>query len=105
MSSRLLYAEARASLASARRSKRIAEHACGVAHRELERRWQDLTVVEIDDELTRAAGHVSDVFGLCTGDAIHLASALELGDPGLVVATWDGELRRAALDAGLAVCP
>ena len=105
VSCRLLYPESRAALASARRSGRVTLDLAEDARGELERRWDGLDVVELDDALSRAAGDVADAFALRAGDAIHLAAALELRDPELVVATWDGQLRRAALDAGLAVAP
>ncbi len=62
-------------------------------------------MIELDDTLIRAAADAAEVLQLTAGDAIHLASALTLDEPELVFATWDAELRRAALDAGLAVAP
>ena len=35
----------------------------------------------------------------------HLASAVALADETLILATWDSDLRTAALDAGLPVAP
>jgi uncharacterized protein len=42
---------------------------------------------------------------LRANDAIHLASAVALRNPRLIVVSWDADLRRAALEAGLAVAP
>lgn len=105
VSSRLSYVETRAALASARRSRRVSSRLADIAQAQLDQRWRKLLVVELDGPLSHAAGDVADSFGLRAGDAIHLASALELGDPELVMASWDRALRQAALDAGLAVAP
>lgn len=103
--SRIAYVEGRAGLARAQRERRLSGPALAGTKMELIARFESLAVVELSETLTVRAGDVAEHFGLTGGDAIHLASALELGDSELVVATWDGELRRAALDAGLAVTP
>jgi uncharacterized protein len=43
--------------------------------------------------------------GLRGYDAVHLASALALTSTRIVLATWDADLRRAAVTEGLAVAP
>jgi hypothetical protein len=62
-------------------------------------------VVQLDDRLVRSAGDVSEDRRLRAGDAIHLASALVVDEPELVLVTWDHELARAAREVGLAVAP
>lgn len=62
-------------------------------------------MIELDDVLIRSAADTADVLQLTAGDAIHLAAALTVDATELVFATWDAELRRAALEAGLAVAP
>ena len=51
------------------------------------------------------SGDTAVLSRLRAGDAIHLASALVLGDPDLVMATWDQGLGRAAREVGLAIAP
>jgi uncharacterized protein len=38
-------------------------------------------------------------------DAVHLASALAISDPGLIIAVWDRRLHAGATAAGLRVAP
>ena len=54
--------------------------------------------------LSRQAGELAEQLGLRGYDAVHLASALTLGDATTVV-TWDEELRRAAAGSGCAISP
>lgn len=105
LASRTTYVEARAALARAARARRLSPRDLVRARAALDDRWDSIEVVELDDWLQRAAGEVADRFALRAFDAIHLASALEVEDSQLVVATWDERLRAAALDAGLAVAP
>ncbi len=42
---------------------------------------------------------------LRSADAVHLASALALGDPELTIAVWDRRLHTGAPTAGLRVAP
>ena len=98
--SRVTYAEARAALARAHRSGRSnpSEHA--VACRELEIHWEEVETVEVTDDLVRFAGDLADRRALRGYDAVHLASALTLGDE-VLMATWDRELSDAASEEGL----
>jgi predicted nucleic acid-binding protein len=63
-----------------------------------------LVLVAVDVALSRAAGDLAEQLGLRGYDAVHLASALTLGEPTTVV-TWDEELRRAAAGSGCAIAP
>lgn len=99
-SSRLLYVEVRAALAAADRARR--------RRRANERVGELLDVVdflEFDEEVALAAADVAEVHRLRANDAIHLASALDVADPELVILAWDADLRRAARDAGLTTAP
>lgn len=100
VTSRITYADARAALARAVRSGRttLAEHS--VARNRLDVRWKEINYVEVTQRLVRLAGDVSDRRGLRGYDAVHLASALILGDE-VVMATWDRELSDAASEEGL----
>ena len=51
------------------------------------------------------AGRLARDHGLRGGDAVHLASALAIGDPDLVVAVWDRRLHAGTEATGIAVAP
>lgn len=74
-------------------------------HRESRRLMRSVAVVGLSERvLDRAAGPMPTVLGSL--DAIHLATALELARdraPGLVLATHDRQLARAARASGLEV--
>jgi predicted nucleic acid-binding protein len=99
------YVETRSALGALMRAGRLRGPTGDRAQLELERIWTDLNVVQLDDRLVRLSGDTAVLSGLRAGDAIHLASALVLGDPDLVLTTWDRDLGRAAREAGLAVAP
>ena len=103
LSSRLTYVEARAAVAAARRSRRLSRAGHLRAREQLESLWEQIDVIELDPALARSAGGLAEAHGLRAGDAVQLASALLSRAP--VLATWDAELRRAALEVGLAVAP
>ncbi len=104
VTSRLAYVEVRAGLAAARRAGRISVASHEVAVRAFDRVWPEYVVVELDGTLGQRAAGVAERYGLRAGDAIHLASALEVANNVSVVA-WDGRLRAAAAAAGLRVFP
>lgn len=104
ISSRILYPEARAALAAARRARRLSARTLMSARIELERRFAELEVIELSDGVARGAGEAAERHGLRGVDAIHLASALAIPE-GVIVSTWDAELRRASLASGLSVSP
>jgi uncharacterized protein len=64
----------------------------------------ELLLVGIDTTLTRRAGDLAENLALRGYDAVHLASALALGDDTTVV-TWDEDLRRGAVQSRCAVAP
>jgi predicted nucleic acid-binding protein len=101
------YAELRGSVARAARGGRIADDDYTTARLELERMWGSLAAIRLDGRLTRLAGSLADRHALTALDAIHLASALSLRDPGEDVAfvTFDRRLAEAALAEGLTVLP
>jgi len=99
------YVETRSALGALVREGRLRGTRGDRARLELERIWADLNVVQLDDRLVRMSGDTAVLSRLRAGDAIHLASALVLGDPDLVMATWDQDLGRAAREVGLAIAP
>ena len=88
------YAEARAALASARRSGRLDDAALGTAKAQLGTLWDQIDVVPVTTELVRAAGDLAEVEGLRGYDAVHLAAAIAA--QATVVATADIRLLEAA---------
>ncbi|HET7745115.1 MAG TPA: type II toxin-antitoxin system VapC family toxin [Gaiellaceae bacterium] len=99
------YVEAQSALGRIARDRRLSATRRRRARDDLDRVWSETYVIELDDVLIRSAADTADVLQLTAGDAIHLAAALTVDATELVFATWDAELRRAALEAGLAVAP
>jgi predicted nucleic acid-binding protein len=100
-SSILSYPEGRAALAAARRHDRLTkdEHAEALAG--FEELQADLITIGVDSNLARSAGMQAEDLGLRGYDAVHLATALALGDEEVVIVTWDQDLARATGQAGL----
>lgn len=104
-SSLLVYPEARAAAAMACRMQRIDAAGLHSAVEAIDALYAELHVIGVDDLLARLAGDLSETYGLRGYDAMHLASALSIEDPGLVAATWDADLAGAASACGYAVVP
>lgn len=72
------------------------------AVQEFEARYLDrLDLVELDQEIATAAGDLAEHHSLRGYDAVHLAAALSLQEPGLVVVAGDSALLQAARAEGL----
>lgn len=102
VSVRLAHAEARAALAQAARLGRITP-----AHRErsasaLDDLLDQVELVEVDEALVRLAGALAEQHSLRAYDAVHLAAALAVSDPRLVLVAGGGALLAAATVEGLA---
>lgn len=102
-SSVLAYPEGRAALAAARRVGRLEKDAHAKALVDFEELYADLVTIGVDQELARSAGKHAEHLGLRGYDAVHLATALELGDEEVVLVTWDRDLARAAERVGLGI--
>jgi predicted nucleic acid-binding protein len=100
-SSILSYPEGRAALAAARRQSRLGEDEHAQALAAFEELQTDLITVGVDSDLARRAGEHAEDLGLRGYDAVHLATALELGDEEVVVVTWDRDLAHATERVGL----
>jgi len=59
----------------------------------------------ITPAVERHAGHLARTHALRGADAVHLASALAIGDPDLVVAVWDRRRHAGTRTAGLRAAP
>ena len=101
VSSRLLYPEARAAVARARRMERITATTSRRAVAELDDLLTQVDIVELDRSLSQRAGELAEVHNLRGYDAVHLASAERVADPEVVVVAGDADLIRAARALGL----
>jgi predicted nucleic acid-binding protein len=102
-SSILAYPEGRAALAAARRLDRLDEDEHRQALEVFEELYRELAAIGVDEALAARAAEHAENLGLRGYDAIHLATALELGDEEVVLVTWDRDLARAAGRVGLAI--
>jgi predicted nucleic acid-binding protein len=105
VASRLAYPEVRAALAAAARSNDIGGHDLDAAEQAWAGYWAATRPVELTPAVEQHAGQLARVHALRGADAVHLASALAIGDPDLVVAVWDRRLHSAAQGAGIRVAP
>jgi uncharacterized protein len=102
---RLAYPEVRAGLAAAVRAGRIGESAVEGLIDRLHEVHRGSYVIDIDELLATEAGDLADEHALRGYDGVHLAAALNIDSPRIVVATWDRELAVAASACGCAVVP
>ena len=105
LSSRLAYPEVRAALAAAGRNHDLDEVGLEAAEQAWEQFWAATRPVDLTVAVEQRAGRLAGTHGLRGADAVHLASALAIGDAELVVAVWDRRLHGGALAVGLAVAP
>lgn len=103
-SSVVAYPEGRAALAAARRAARLTSQQHRRALEDFEVIRAELMLVSVDESLAQRAGELAEDLALRGYDAVHLATALALGDETVMV-TWDAGLSRAALHSGCAVAP
>jgi predicted nucleic acid-binding protein len=69
----------------------------------LERLWEAIVPIEIDEELVARAGDLAEDHALRGFDAVHLASAESVADDETFVASADTDLLSAARERGLAI--
>ncbi len=105
LSSRLAYPEVRAALAAAARNHDLTGSELADAERDWENFWAATRPVELIAAVEQHAGHLARAHALRGADAVHLASALAVGDPGLIVAVWDRRLHAGSQAAGCRVAP
>lgn len=105
VSSRLAHPEVRAALAAAHRSRELSLKALDAADADWREYWDAVRVVELTAEVEQRAGDLARSHALRGADAVHLASAIAVGDPHLVFAVWDHRLRAEARDLGLRLTP
>jgi predicted nucleic acid-binding protein len=105
LASRLAYPEVRAALAAACRHHDLSDDDLDTAERAWEQYWAAVRPVELTAGVERHAGQLARTCALRGADAIHLASALAIADPDLIIAAWDRRLHSGAATAGLRVAP
>jgi len=105
LASRLAYPEVRAALAAAARNDDLDDDGLAAAETAWEEYWAAVRPVELTGPVERHAGQLARKHALRGADAVHLASALAIGDPDLVVAVWDRRLHVGAQEAGTLVVP
>lgn len=105
VTSRLTYVEIRAGVAAARRSGRLDRAGHAVALSMLDDTWAEMIILDLSADLARRAGDLTETLGLRAGDAVQLASALEIEPDDVMLVSWDARLRGAASNAGLPVFP
>jgi predicted nucleic acid-binding protein len=64
-----------------------------------------LELVQTDEQIAARADELAERHGLDTSASVHLAAALSIDAPRLVVASWNPGLAAAAAECGLAVVP
>jgi uncharacterized protein len=91
-----VYAEARAAVAQAQRLGRLTPRQVREVVGEFATLYDELDLVDVDDALVRSAGDLAQAHALRGYDAVHLAAAVELHDPDLILVAGDSAL----IDAG-----
>ena len=105
LASRLAYPEVRAALAAACRTRDLSHDELDAAGQAWEQYWAAVRPVELTAAVERHAGELARSHALRGTDAVHLASALAIGDPDLIIAVWDRRLHAGAATAGLHTAP
>jgi predicted nucleic acid-binding protein len=103
VSSRLLYVETAAALSQARRLGRLTEREHPKVRRRLDQMWAEIDVIELDEEVSARAADLAHRLSLRGYDAVHCASAAQLDDDDVVVASGDQQLLTAWLELGMAI--
>jgi uncharacterized protein len=105
LSSRLAYPEVCAALAASGRDHDLDQDALAMVEQAWEEYWAATRPVELTALVERHAGQLARLHSLRGADAVHLASALAIGDAELVFAVWDRRLHAGAQAAHLRVAP
>lgn len=101
VSSRMLYAEARAAIARVHRQDRVDHRQRERRIGELNRLIDDIDLIDVSDPVIRHAGGLAYELALRAYDAVHLSSADLVGTTDLVFASGDKQLLQAAEALGV----
>jgi predicted nucleic acid-binding protein len=105
LSSRLAYPEVCAALAAAHRNQDLDDRGFAMAARDWDEFWAATRQVELTVDVERRAGELAKRRGLRGADAVHLASALAIESPSLLVAVWDRRLHDGVVAEHLNAAP
>jgi len=105
VASRLAYPEVRAALAAATRNHDLDDRDLDAAERAWDGFWAATRPVELTPAVEQHAGRLARAHALRGADAVHLASALAVGEADLVFAVWHRRLHAGAQAAGIRVTP
>ncbi|MBX3313699.1 MAG: type II toxin-antitoxin system VapC family toxin [Actinobacteria bacterium] len=105
LSSRLAHPEVSAALAAAHRNHHLDDGQLRRCLHTWSRFWSAMRSVELTEVVEGHAARLAVGHALRGADAVHLASALAVDDPALVVAVWDRRLRAGVIGEDLAVAP
>jgi hypothetical protein len=105
VASRLAYPEVCAALAAAGRNHDLTKGELSSAEQMWDEYWAATRPVALTAAVELHAGQLASSHALRGAAAVHLASALAIGDPGLVMAVWDRRLHTGARSASLRVAP
>ena len=94
-----------AALAASARNHDLDNGDLAAAEQAFDEYWAATRPVELTAAVERHAGLLAGRHALRGADAVHLASALAIADPDLIVAVWDRRLHAGAAAAGLLVAP
>ncbi|WP_448609448.1 type II toxin-antitoxin system VapC family toxin [Geodermatophilus sp. URMC 60] len=100
---RMTFAETSAALARASRLRRLTTDAHDRALAGLESVWAQMDVLDVDDDLVRAAGALAREHALRGHDAVHCAAALRVVSATTVALAGDRDLLTAWQREGLQV--
>jgi hypothetical protein len=67
--------------------------------------WNDVTRIDVTEQLVRRAGDLCERHGLRAYDAVHLASCESIAETSTVLVAADGDLLTAARERGLTTFP
>jgi uncharacterized protein len=102
VSSRMLYAEARAAVARVHREGRVDRRRREQKVGELDRLVDQIDLIDVSDPVVRHAGELADRLALRAYDAVHLSSADLVASSDLIFASGDKQLLQAAEALGVA---
>jgi predicted nucleic acid-binding protein len=105
VASRLAYPEVSAALAAAGRNHDLTERELIAAGQTWGEYWAAIRPVGLTTVVGQHAGRLTRSHALRGADAVHLASALAVGDSDLVMAVRGRRLHQGARSAGLRVAP
>jgi uncharacterized protein len=104
--SRIAYAEARAAFARKRRERALSPRDYRTIVQDFDDDWDSFFIVDVSEILIKRAGQLAESFALRGYDAVHLASAVIVGEQSsqpVTFACFDDRLCRAARRQGLSV--